>query len=75
MEDRQEYTNQEWRGRMAYKYHFIYRGTVVHRNITSDLTRREKEHRVRWPQGHIQQVGKEVAWSEGQEWLRTGGLA
>ena len=38
--------------RNTYKYRFKVGGKVVHCGITSDLARREREHRRRWPTGH-----------------------
>lgn len=60
----------------TYKYHFK-NGTnrVVHRDCTNDLVRREREHQVHWPDGHIVQIGKVVTRESGEKWLRAGGRA
>ena len=53
--------------RNTYKYRFKVDGKVVHYGITSDLERREHEHRRRWPEGCIEKVGRattrEKAWN------------
>ena len=53
--------------RATYKYRFKVDGKVVLYGFTVDLKRRENEHRRRWPNGHIEQVGKRTthqgAWS------------
>ena len=50
----------------TYKYRLKVDGKVVYIGITTDLKRREHEHRRRWPTGRIEQVGnpttREEAW-------------
>ena len=52
--------------RTTYKYRFKVDGNVVLYGITTDLKRRENEHRRRWPNGRIEQVGNrtthQAAW-------------
>ena len=40
------------------KYDFKVGNKIVHSGITTDLERREEEHKQRWPSGHIVQVGR-----------------
>ena len=60
----------------TYKYHFKNRANrVVQRNITHDLERREKEHQVRWPDGHIVQIGRRTTMAQAKKWVKAGGRA
>ena len=54
----------------TYKYHFKVDGKVVHFGITTDLERREREHRRRWPTGSIKQVGPATTREEAWHWER-----
>lgn len=56
------------------KYLFIQGGSVRHGGITNDLDRREREHRRRWPDGHIRQVGRRTKRSAGRTWERRHGF-
>lgn len=51
----------------TYRYRFKVGERVVYCGITTDLVRREREHRRRWPEGRIEPVGaattREKAWS------------
>ena len=60
--------------RNYYRYHFIWRGKVVHRGITNDLERRQIEHRLRWAGGRIKQIGPAVTHETALAWERAGGL-
>ena len=52
----------------TYKYHFKIGNKIVHSGITDDLERREQEHRVKWPNGHILQVGRCTTEEAAREW-------
>ena len=52
----------------TYKYRFKVDGRVVHHGITSDLRRRE--HRRRWPDGVIEQIGQPTSHRDAWEWER-----
>ena len=52
----------------TYKYEFKVDEVVVYRGVTNDLARRESEHRYRWPNGRIQQVGSRTTRPEAMEW-------
>ena len=54
----------------TYKYRFKVDGKVVHCGITTDLVRREREHRRRWPTGRIEQVGPATTREEAWHWER-----
>ena len=59
----------------TYRYRFLVGTRIVHRGITTDLERREREHRRRWPEGRIEPVGEPTSHAEAWEWERqqTGG--
>ena len=56
--------------RTVFKYHFKVDGEVVFRGFTTDLERREREHRHRWPTGCIEQVGQPTTHEEAWKWER-----
>ncbi len=53
---------------LTYRYCFKVDGKVVLYGITTDLKRREREHRVRWPNGHVEQVGDPTSHEEAWYW-------
>ena len=58
----------------TYKYHLKNEANrTIHRDITTDLVRREKEHQVRWPGSHIIQIGRRTTVGQAQKWLKMGG--
>ncbi len=54
----------------TYRYRFLVGSRVVYRGITTDLERREREHRCRWPEGRIEAVGRPTSHAEAWEWER-----
>ena len=56
------------------KYQFKVKGSIVHRGITNDLERREREHQQTWPDGHIEKIGNKTTRDAALEWERNGGL-
>ena len=54
--------------RSTFKYRFKVDGKTVYSGITTDLSRREKEHRRRWPLGCIEQVGQPTTREEAWRW-------
>ncbi len=56
--------------RSTYRYLFKVGGKVVHCGITTDLARREQEHRRRWPNGRIERVGPATTHEEAWNWER-----
>ena len=58
--------------RNIYKYHFKVGRKIVHRGITNNLDRREREHRQTWPNGHIVQIGRRTTWAAALAWERRG---
>lgn len=59
--------------RDTYKYHQKLGNRILHRGITSDLSRREGEHQQKWPGSHISQVGNRTTHDAAFKWERTGG--
>ena len=57
-----------------YRYRFKVDGRVVHHGITTDLQRRERQHRKRWPGGVIEQVGQPTAPHAAWDWERRQSL-
>jgi hypothetical protein len=56
----------------TYKYHFKVGNKIVHRGVTSDLTRHEIEHKKSWPTGHIKQIGRRTTREGALRWERDG---
>ena len=54
----------------TYRYRFKVNGRVVRCGFTTDLARREQEHRRRWPKGCIEQVGEPTTREEAWKWER-----
>lgn len=59
--------------RDTYKYHLKEGKKVVHRGVTNDLTRRLAEHKERFPDSHIEQVGRRTSREAALKWEREGG--
>ena len=59
--------------RDTYKYHVKEGKKVVHRGVTNDLERREAEHKERFPDSHIEQVGRRTSREAALKWEREGG--
>jgi len=58
-----------------YTYYFKIGNRIVHRGITQDLDRREREHQQRWPDGHIVQVGGPKAEDGARAWEEEQGVS
>ena len=54
----------------TYKYRLKVGDRVVYHGITTDLRRREFEHRRRWSGARIEQVGEATTHREAWEWER-----
>lgn len=54
--------------RNTYKYQFKVGNKIVHGGITSDLGRRQLEHKQAWPNGHIKQVGRRTTREAARKW-------
>ena len=56
--------------RTTYKYHFKLGNKIVHTGITTDIDRRQAEHRRKpgWEQGHIFQVGVRTTFDAARAW-------
>lgn len=59
--------------RDTYKYQLKDGKQVVHRGITNDLNRREREHQAEYPGSKIIQVGRRTTHEAALEWERNGG--
>ncbi|KKN20688.1 hypothetical protein LCGC14_0932950 [marine sediment metagenome] len=67
--------------RDTYKYHFripsVSAGRhckrIVVRGFTKNLEKREAEHRLTWPDGRINQVGRVVTWKDAEKWEAEDG--
>lgn len=54
--------------RDTYKYVFKVGNKIVRGGITKDLEQREQEHRRKWPNGHIVQVGRRTTEEAARKW-------
>lgn len=54
--------------RDTYKYDFKQGNKILHSGVTNDLERREDQHQLRWPSGHISQVGNRTTREAAEEW-------
>lgn len=61
------------KSRSTNKYHLIKDRKVVHRGITDDLDRREREHQQEFPNSHIKKIGRTTTREAGLDWERKGG--
>ncbi len=61
--------------RDTYKYHLKQGKKVLYRGITNDLARREREHKERFPNSHIDQVGHKTTRVAALKWERQEGSA
>jgi len=61
--------------RDTFKYEFKVGNKIVHKGITNDLERREKEHQQGLPKGHIKQVGHAVAEESARDWEKEQGVS
>lgn len=59
--------------RDTYKYHVKVSGKIIYRGITNDLERRGAEHKARWPNSHIVQVGRRTTRERASDWERRSG--
>lgn len=59
--------------RDTYKYHLIKDRKVVHRGITDDLERREREHQQEYPESRTKQIGRRTTREKALEWEHKGG--
>lgn len=55
--------------RDTYKYHLRLQGKIVFVDVTSDLVRREQEHKARHPDSQIEQVGRRTTRKAALRWL------
>jgi predicted GIY-YIG superfamily endonuclease len=56
--------------RDTYKYEVKRGSRTVYRGITGDIKRREMEHKARWSDCKVEQVGKKVTRENALKWRR-----
>ncbi len=56
--------------RNTYRYRLIVGDRTVYHGFTTDLQRREQEHRRRWPNARIEQIGEPTSHRDAWEWER-----
>ena len=59
--------------RDTYKYQLKDGKQVIHRGITSDLNRREREHQAQYPGSQVRQVGRRTTREAALAWEQDGG--
>ncbi len=59
------------RPRTTFKYDFKEGNKIKHSGITKDLEVREDQHQLKWPKGHIVQVGNKTTKEAAEEWEET----
>jgi len=60
--------------RNTYKYYFKVGKKRVHGGITNDLERREEEHKQKWSNGHIFQIGRQTTKDAAEKWEEEHGF-
>ena len=55
----------------TYKYVLKDGVKVVHIGITTDLQRRESEHRQQYPRSHVVQIGRRTTQEQARQWERS----
>lgn len=63
----------EAKPRDTYKYVVKIGKRVVHQGVTSDLKRREAEHKAHSPKSHVVKIGRKTTRERALEWERRGG--
>ena len=58
-----------------YKYYYKRGNKIIHGGITNDLERREQEHKQKWPDGHIKQVGRRTTEEAAGDWEKKKGFS
>jgi predicted GIY-YIG superfamily endonuclease len=59
--------------RDTYKYRLKTSRRIVHRGVTTNLSRREQEHQTKYPGSKTKQIGKRTTCEAALEWERNGG--
>ena len=57
--------------RNFYRYDYKIGNRIRHSGITKDPDRREAEHHIRWPGGHLVVVGPAVTEDSARKWEET----
>ena len=53
------------------KYDVVVDGKIVKSGITTDLDRRKQEHKAKWSNAKVRQVGGPVTEESAREWEKT----
>ncbi|MFA5399922.1 MAG: hypothetical protein WC169_00945 [Dehalococcoidia bacterium] len=61
--------------RDTYKYVFKVGNKIMHGGITDNLDRREQEHQIESPKGHIKQVGRRTTEEAARDWEKDNGYS
>lgn len=56
--------------RDAYKYRVKRQGKIIYRGTTADLGRAARDHKARYPDCRVEQVGRRTTWTQAQRWKR-----
>jgi len=56
--------------RDTYKYVLKRGGVIIYRDVTNDLVRRAQEHKARYPDSLIVQIGRKTTRAAALEWKR-----
>ena len=56
--------------RDTYKYVLKSGGVIIYRDVTNDLVRRAQEHKVRYPDSRVIQVGRRTTRAAALAWKR-----
>ena len=59
--------------RDTYKYHLKLGNKIVHKGITDDLPRRQREHQEAFPKAKIKPIGRRTTRDKALEWEHKGG--
>ena len=57
--------------RNTFKYDFKLGNIIKHSGITKNLERREAQHQLKWPKGHIVEVGRKTTEEAAKKWEET----
>ena len=56
--------------RDTYKYVLKSGGVIIYRDVTNDLVRRAQEHKTRYPDSRIVQIGRKTTRAAALAWKR-----
>ncbi len=56
--------------RDTYKYVLKVNGVIIYRDVTNDLVRRAIEHKARYPNSQVVQIGRRTTREQALKWKR-----